>query len=93
MGRFHQATSPDDAVDQLLLAIGLLPTWFGFGALQGIGWLLLKLLLLSCAIVLLETVNAKLRLFRVPELLAVPLPWDRSHWFPPSFSNAYDAFS
>jgi formate hydrogenlyase subunit 4 len=50
---------------------GLQPTWFGFGALQGIGWLLAKLLLLCCAIVLLETVNAKMRLFRVPELLAV----------------------
>ena len=51
--------------------VGLQPTWFGFGALIGIGWLLAKLLLLSCAIVLLETVNAKMRLFRVPELLAV----------------------
>jgi formate hydrogenlyase subunit 4 len=51
--------------------IGLQPTWFGFGALQGIGWLLAKLLFLSCAIVLLETANAKMRLFRVPELLAV----------------------
>jgi len=50
---------------------GLQPTWFGFGAVQGIGWLLAKLLLLSCAIVVLETVNAKMRLFRVPELLAV----------------------
>jgi formate hydrogenlyase subunit 4 len=50
---------------------GLQPTWFGFGAVQGIGWLLGKLLLLSCAIVLLETMNAKMRLFRVPELLAV----------------------
>ena len=51
--------------------LGLMPTWFGFGALRGIAWLLAKLLLLSCAIVLLETVNAKMRLFRVPELLAV----------------------
>jgi formate hydrogenlyase subunit 4 len=50
---------------------GLQPTWFGFGAVEGIGWLLGKLLLLSCAIVVLETVNAKMRLFRVPELLAV----------------------
>jgi formate hydrogenlyase subunit 4 len=50
---------------------GLQPTWLGFGALVGIGWLLGKLLLLSCAIVVLETVNAKMRLFRVPELLAV----------------------
>jgi formate hydrogenlyase subunit 4 len=50
---------------------GLQPTWFGLGAMEGIGWLLAKLLLLSCSIVLLETVNAKMRLFRVPELLAV----------------------
>jgi formate hydrogenlyase subunit 4 len=50
---------------------GLQPTWLGFGAVVGIGWLLAKLLLLSCAIVVLETVNAKMRLFRVPELLAV----------------------
>jgi formate hydrogenlyase subunit 4 len=33
--------------------------------------LLLKLGLLSCSIVLVETTNAKLRLFRVPEMLAV----------------------
>jgi formate hydrogenlyase subunit 4 len=51
--------------------VGLQPKWFGFGALVGIGWLLAKLLFLSCAIVVLETVNAKMRLFRVPELLAV----------------------
>ncbi|HEV2688311.1 MAG TPA: NADH-quinone oxidoreductase subunit H, partial [Bryobacteraceae bacterium] len=41
------------------------------GALIGLGWLLLKLALLCCSIVLVETTNAKLRLFRVPELLAV----------------------
>jgi formate hydrogenlyase subunit 4 len=50
---------------------GLQPAWFGFGAFKGIAWLLAKLFLLSCSIVLLETVNAKMRLFRVPELLAV----------------------
>ena len=41
------------------------------GALAGVGWLLLKLGLLACTIVLVESTNAKLRLFRVPELLAV----------------------
>jgi len=41
------------------------------GALGGLGWLLLKLGLLSCSIVLVETTNAKLRLFRVPEMLSV----------------------
>ena len=30
-----------------------------------------KLLMLSCAVVLVETANAKMRLFRVPELMAV----------------------
>lgn len=51
--------------------VGLQPVWTGFSALWGIGWLLAKLLLLSSAIVLVETTNAKMRLFRVPELLAV----------------------
>jgi formate hydrogenlyase subunit 4 len=39
--------------------------------LAAFGWLALKLLLLSCAVVLVETANAKMRLFRVPELMAV----------------------
>jgi formate hydrogenlyase subunit 4 len=50
---------------------GLQPEWSPGGALIGLGYLLLKLLLLSCSIVLIETTNAKMRLFRVPELLAV----------------------
>jgi formate hydrogenlyase subunit 4 len=50
---------------------GLEPEWSLGGALIGLGYLLLKLLLLSCSIVLIETTNAKMRLFRVPELLAV----------------------
>jgi formate hydrogenlyase subunit 4 len=50
---------------------GLQPEWSLVGALIGLGYLLLKLLLLSCSIVLIETTNAKMRLFRVPELLAV----------------------
>jgi formate hydrogenlyase subunit 4 len=47
--------------------------WAPAGILAGLGWLLLKLLLLSCSIVLVETTNAKMRLFRVPELMAVAL--------------------
>ena len=43
----------------------------GRGRAAGLGWLLLKLVVLSCAIVLVETANAKMRLFRVPELMAV----------------------
>ncbi|MCL4402130.1 MAG: NADH-quinone oxidoreductase subunit H [Acidobacteria bacterium] len=50
---------------------GLQPGWSFAGALTGLGYLLMKLLVLSCGIVLLETTNAKMRLFRVPELLAV----------------------
>jgi formate hydrogenlyase subunit 4 len=34
-------------------------------------WLLAKLLALAAAVVLVETTNAKLRLFRVPDLLSV----------------------
>jgi len=37
----------------------------------GLVFYLAKLLLLACLIVLVETSNAKLRLFRVPELLMV----------------------
>jgi formate hydrogenlyase subunit 4 len=41
------------------------------GFLAGLGWLVAKLALLSGGIVLVETANAKMRLFRVPELMAV----------------------
>lgn len=68
------------AIKQLVLMMLLINCFWPFGL--GIGWsaasattglllLLLKLLVLSCAIVLVETTNAKLRLFRVPELLAL----------------------
>jgi formate hydrogenlyase subunit 4 len=50
---------------------GLSATWSPAGVLAAFGWLALKLLLLSCAVVLVETANAKMRLFRVPELMAV----------------------
>ena len=50
---------------------GLSAAWSPYGVLAGLGWLALKLLLLSCTIVLVETANAKMRLFRVPELMAV----------------------
>jgi formate hydrogenlyase subunit 4 len=50
---------------------GLSAAWSPAGALAGLGWLALKLLILSCAVVLVETANAKMRLFRVPELMAV----------------------
>jgi formate hydrogenlyase subunit 4 len=50
---------------------GLEIGWSTAGVLTGFGYLLLKLIALSCAIALVETTNAKMRLFRVPELLAV----------------------
>jgi formate hydrogenlyase subunit 4 len=68
------------AIKQLLLMtllinsfwpFGLQPGWSAAGMLSGLGYLLLKLAGLSCSVVLVETTNAKMRLFRVPELLAV----------------------
>ena len=53
------------------LPFGLQPGWSLSSVLVSLGYLLLKLTALSCCIVLVETTNAKLRLFRVPELLAV----------------------
>jgi formate hydrogenlyase subunit 4 len=50
---------------------GLPHAWTAAGFLAGLSWLVLKLLILSCGIVLVETANAKMRLFRVPELMAV----------------------
>ena len=49
----------------------LSPNWTVSGPGLGLFFYLLKLLLLACCIVLVETTNAKMRLFRVPELLAV----------------------
>lgn len=50
---------------------GLPAAWSAAGALTGLGWLALKLVILSCGVVLVETTNAKMRLFRVPEFMAV----------------------
>lgn len=50
---------------------GLSAGWAQAGVLGGFGWLVAKLVALSCSIVLVETTNAKMRLFRVPELMAV----------------------
>ena len=50
---------------------GLHREWSFAGTLASLGYLLLKLLALAAAIVLVETSNAKMRFFRVPELLAV----------------------
>jgi formate hydrogenlyase subunit 4 len=50
---------------------GLSGTWDAEGLAIGLGFYLAKLLAICCLIVLVETTNAKMRLFRVPELLAV----------------------
>jgi formate hydrogenlyase subunit 4 len=53
------------------LPVGLASHWSLFGVSAGLLLLLFKLLVLSIIIVVIETANAKMRLFRVPELLAV----------------------
>jgi formate hydrogenlyase subunit 4 len=50
---------------------GLSPGWLQASTLLSLVLFSVKLLLLASAVVLVETANAKLRLFRVPELLAV----------------------
>jgi formate hydrogenlyase subunit 4 len=51
---------------------GLSPEWTsGAALLTSTGWYVLKVLLLTAVVALIETANAKMRLFRVPELLAV----------------------
>jgi formate hydrogenlyase subunit 4 len=50
---------------------GLSPDWTLRGLSVGLLFYFAKMLLLACLIVLVETTNAKLRLFRVPELLMV----------------------
>lgn len=53
------------------LPFGLPWGWSPGGALAGLAWFLVKLLAVACSVVLVETTNAKMRLFRVPELMAV----------------------
>jgi formate hydrogenlyase subunit 4 len=50
---------------------GLSSDWTARGLGLGLVFYLAKMVLLACLIVLVETTNAKLRLFRVPELLMV----------------------
>jgi formate hydrogenlyase subunit 4 len=53
------------------LPFGLHREWSFAGTVASLWYLLLKLLALAVAVVLVETTNAKMRFFRVPELLAV----------------------
>jgi formate hydrogenlyase subunit 4 len=50
---------------------GLSPEWALPGIAIGLGFYLIKLLAIGSLVVLVETANAKMRLFRVPDLLAV----------------------
>lgn len=50
---------------------GLSPDWSALALAASLSLFIVKLLLLAGVVVLVETTNAKLRLFRVPELLAV----------------------
>ncbi|MGZ4854645.1 MAG: respiratory chain complex I subunit 1 family protein [Candidatus Angelobacter sp.] len=68
------------SIKQLVLMTLLVNTFFPFGLSSewrlrtvgvGLAVYLAKMILLACLIVLVETSNAKLRLFRVPELLMV----------------------
>ncbi len=68
------------SIKQLLLMTLLINVFWPFGLAQswsppalaaGLGWLVFKLVIVSVGIVLVETTNAKMRLFRVPELMAV----------------------
>jgi formate hydrogenlyase subunit 4 len=54
----------------MFLPFGLSASWSGSELAAGLVVYLVKLLLLCGMVVLVETTNAKLRLFRVPELLA-----------------------
>jgi len=68
------------SIKQLVLMTLLVNIFFPFGLSAnrsphavgvGLGFYLAKILLLACLVVLVETTNAKLRFFRVPELLMV----------------------
>jgi formate hydrogenlyase subunit 4 len=50
---------------------GLSSAWTAPGVAAGLGYYLVKLFAICCAVVLVENANAKMRLFRVPDLLAV----------------------
>jgi formate hydrogenlyase subunit 4 len=50
---------------------GLSSAWTAPGVAAGLGYYLVKVFAICCVVVLVETTNAKMRLFRVPDLLAV----------------------
>jgi formate hydrogenlyase subunit 4 len=54
----------------IFVPAGIATEWSSAALSLSLGCFLGKLLLLSAALVLVETTNAKLRLFRVPDLLS-----------------------
>ncbi len=79
-GRYLALVEWSAAIKQLVLMCLLVNVFFPLGitlvpSLQGLAvsavWLLAKLLGLAAVVVIVETTNAKLRLFRVPDLLSV----------------------
>ena len=79
-GRYLALIEYSASIKQLVLMALLANVFFPIGltadlTIPAIGlsalWLLAKLLALAAAVVLVETTNAKLRLFRVPDLLGV----------------------
>jgi formate hydrogenlyase subunit 4 len=78
-GRYLALIEWGAAVKQLVLMsilvnvffpIGVAADWSAASLAFGVGFYVLKLLVLAGAVVLVETTNAKLRLFRVPDLLS-----------------------
>jgi len=78
-GRYLALIEWSASVKQLILMallaniffpIGIPPQWTIGSAIPSLLWFLGKLLALAVAVVLVETTNAKLRLFRVPDLLS-----------------------
>jgi formate hydrogenlyase subunit 4 len=78
-GRYLALIEWSAAVKQLVLMALLVNIFFPVGIATtasagalglGLLWFVLKLLALAAAVVLVETTNAKLRLFRVPDLLS-----------------------
>jgi formate hydrogenlyase subunit 4 len=53
----------------IFFPVGIATTWSAASLGMGLVWFMAKLLVLAGAVVLVETTNAKLRLFRVPDLL------------------------
>jgi len=50
---------------------GLSSAWTAGGVAAGMAYYLVKLFAICCVVVLIETANAKMRLFRIPDLLAI----------------------